>query len=401
MESRVKFILKISFAAVLSVFAAVAITACSSDSDENGAPPPILFPETGAWSVPELIDTFDTGPSANPQIAADYNGNAIAVWHRFDGTYRNIWANHYTAYLGWGDAQLIENNDSTSYYPGIDIDNYGNAIVVWDDSENIWANRYEPDMGWNTPIAIGLNGYFAMPPDLSVNPSGDAIVVWDVGGGDSAGIWSNRYNIYEGWGNPEMIGIDHGGYGPSVAIDHFGNGIAVWTQWRHEPTTGKDVWANHYVAGTGWTGPMLISSGDSTEKDPKIAFDSVGNAMLVSRLSGWGCYDTWMFGNVCGSQSVILARQYTKEDGWGSAQGISSAIDKDPRQPQIAIDANGNAIAVWSQGAYLFGYHSQDAIYASRFTPESGWSISERIADYLAGSDSPQISFDSPGRVPG
>ena len=98
---------------------------------------------------------------------------------------------------------------------------------------------------------------------------------------------------------------------------------------------------------------------------------------------------------------MILARHYTKEDGWGDAWSLSSSTSNgdDSRQPQIAIDANGNAFAVWSQGAYLFGYHTQDSIYASRYTPETGWSGTERINPYLAGTESPQISIDSNGNA--
>ena len=381
----------------------ILISGCGSSSSSNNSDnnSQNTYPNTGTWYTPESIDTFDndTGSSFEPQIATDSNGNAIAVWSRSDGTDSNIWVSQYMVNSGWGDAHLIENNDSNSYYPDIVIDNYGNAIVVWYDNAGIWAARYEPNAGWGTPRIIGSVGFYASAPNITVNPSGDATVVWNVSAGEETGIWSNSYTINEGWGNPEMIGVD--GYEPEVALDDFGNRIVVWTQWRHEPTTGKDIWANHYIAGAGWTGAVLISSGDSTETDPKIAFDAVGRAILVSRLSGWGCYDTWMFGTVCGSQSVILARHYTQEDGWGGTWSLSSSTSSgdDPRQPQIAIDTNGNAIAVWSQGAYLFGYHSQDSIYACRYTPEIGWSGAERINPYLAGTESPQISFDSNGNA--
>jgi len=42
-----------------------------------------------------LIETDNVGDAFVPQIAVDGSGNALAVWHQFDGTVFNIWANRF------------------------------------------------------------------------------------------------------------------------------------------------------------------------------------------------------------------------------------------------------------------------------------------------------------------
>jgi hypothetical protein len=40
-------------------------------------------------------ETDNAGGAFGHQIAFDASGNALAVWHQFDGTRSNIWANRY------------------------------------------------------------------------------------------------------------------------------------------------------------------------------------------------------------------------------------------------------------------------------------------------------------------
>ena len=49
---------------------------------------------TGSWGTEALIGNGN-GSVFQPQIAIDGEGNAIAVWHQFDGTHGNIHANRF------------------------------------------------------------------------------------------------------------------------------------------------------------------------------------------------------------------------------------------------------------------------------------------------------------------
>jgi hypothetical protein len=90
--------------------------------------------------------------SLEPQIAKDANGNAIAIWHTFDGAHNKIKANYFTTLGGWGKASSVETSYSDAYDPQITLDAKGNAIAVWHQMDgsrsNFWANRFVVQAGW-------------------------------------------------------------------------------------------------------------------------------------------------------------------------------------------------------------------------------------------------------------
>ena len=47
------------------------------------------------WGTAELIEIDDVGNASSPQVAADSDGNSMAVCQQSDGTVTNIWANRY------------------------------------------------------------------------------------------------------------------------------------------------------------------------------------------------------------------------------------------------------------------------------------------------------------------
>lgn len=66
------------------------------------------------------------------KVRFDSSGNALAVWVQGDGTRYNVWSNRYLTGLGWGNAELIETENSGSAAgPKISIDRSGNALAVW------------------------------------------------------------------------------------------------------------------------------------------------------------------------------------------------------------------------------------------------------------------------------
>mgnify|MGYP001602478425 FL=1 len=319
------------------------LTACG---DKDNPPPTVTDPP--AWGTAALIETDNTGNAYPPQIAVDASGNAIAVWQQYDGTRYNIWANRYTAGTGWGTAALIEtDNTGTAIEPQVAIDASGNAIAVWlhlnGTLYSMWANRYVPGSGrgsgWGTAAGIDIdltNGSSRDAPQLAIDASGNAIAVWSRGDNATLSIYAVRYVPGTGWSAPTLIETDNTGnaYSPQIAFDASGNAIAVWSQFDG---TRSNIYANRYTAGTGWGTAALIETDNAgVASNPQIAFDAGGNAIAV-----WSQFD--------GARS-IYANRYTATTGtWGTAALIETDNAGDALEPQIAVDASGNAIAVWQQ----------------------------------------------------
>jgi hypothetical protein len=180
----------------------------------------------------------------------DQNGNGIAVWHQWDGAMYNIWVNRYISGTGWSGVQLIE-TDNTGYarYPQIAMDQNGNGIAVWCQSDgtrhNIWANRYISGTGWQGAELIEQNPGDAWAPQIAMDQNGNGIAVWCEYDGTRYNIWANRYISGTGWSGAQLIETDNtedAGV-PQIAMDQNGNGIAVWCQ---DDGTRYNIWANRY-----------------------------------------------------------------------------------------------------------------------------------------------------------
>jgi predicted enzyme related to lactoylglutathione lyase len=340
------------------------------------------------WGTAELIDVDNTGNATSARVATDSQGNAIAVWRQKERTQNNIYANRYTAGTGWGTAELVDvDNTGNAMSPQVAVDAQGNAIAVWRQTDrtqnNIYANRYTAGTGWGTAELIDVdNTGNATSPQVAVDAQGNAIAVWRQTDRTQNNIYANRYTAGTGWGTAELMEIDNAGSAssPQVATDSQGNAIAVW---RQKERTQNNIYANRYTAGTGWGTAELIdvdNTGNATS--PQVAVDEQGNAIAV-----WRQTDR--------TQNNMYANWYTAGKGWGTAELVDVDNTGNATSPQVAVDAQGNAIAVWEQSDGTL-----NKIWANRYTAGTGWGTAELIdVDNTGNATSPQVAVDAQGNA--
>jgi len=342
------------------------------------------------WGVAALIETDNVGDAYAVRVAFDAGGNALAVWEQSDGVRFNIWANRYTAGTGWGTAALIEtDNAGFAGAAQVAFDNNGNALAVWEQNDgtryNIWTNRYTAGTGWGTAALIETdNAGSATKAQVAFDNNGNALAVWSQSDGTRFNIWANRYTAGTGWGAAALIETDNAGSAeqPQIEIDDQGNALAVWSQ-SAGTMNSNNIWANRYTAGTGWGTAALIETDNTGEAIfPKFAFDTSGNALAV-----WQQFD--------GTRYNIWSNRYTIGTGWGAAALIEADNAGHASYPQIVFDINGNALAVWSQSD-----GTRDNIWATRYTAGTGWGTAVLIeTDNTGEAINPQIAFDASGNA--
>jgi len=296
----------------------------------------------GGWGEAELIEVNNSGNAKNPHVAMAPNGDAVAVWSQSDGTRYNIWANRFTPQTAWGSAELIEaDNAGDAGGPRVAVDPSGNAIAVWMQTgatgQGIRANRFTPEMGWGTAqiLETGRVGP-AVTPQVGMDADGHAIAVWHQT--DllfRSDVWSKRFTPGAGWGGGQRVEMqDSVATNPQIAVAPHGDAIAVWEQMG---TMYKDVWGNHFTPESGWGTPALLeisNAGDAVF--PRVAADGAGNAIAV-----------WMQGN--GSEEDVWANRYIPSSGWNGAVLLEQADGVRARHPRIALSPRGTAVAVWAQ----------------------------------------------------
>lgn len=95
-----------------------------------------------------------------------------------------------------------------------------------------------------------------------------------------------------------------------------------------------------------------------------------------------------------GSRNQIYYARYTVGGTWSNAAKIPGQLLRASSQPQLAIDPAGNCIAVW----YVFTGTTVN-IYSSRYTPDGTWSVPVNISGSSPIFNNPQIAVDSSGNA--
>ena len=161
------------------------------------------------------------------------------------------------------------------------------------------------------------------------------MAVWQQFDGTFDNIVANRYSAAtRQWGTPIIVdNLDSDAYSPQIAVDRNGNAFAVWEQFDG---TEYSVFSNRYNGGS-WGTATVIENSAGDAYSPRIAVDKNGNAIAV-----WYQFD--------GTVNNIVAIRYLVGlgGGWGTAAPIGAGVEH-AYNPEIAIDAAGNAIAVWEQ----------------------------------------------------
>lgn len=221
---------------------------------------------------------------------------------------------------------------------------------------------------------------------VAVAPNGDAVAVWNEFDFDSGGTYVYASQRTSGvWGAPERLDPGNTGdtsWQPQVAVDPSGNAVAVW----HQSPPGN-VYANRLTSGA-WSGAELIETNDAGPASyPKVAVDANGDAVVV-----WEQHE--------GSQRNIHANRLVS-GVWGVPEPLEN-INGAPggyqsagwaEDPQVAVAANGDAVAVWEQ-------RNDSAtgrdIYANRLT-SGAWSGAELLEASGGIARHPKVAVDPSG----
>jgi hypothetical protein len=339
----------------------------------------------GQWQSSAPIPANGATHLGASQIAFDGIGNAFAVWDQFDATRVRAVSGRYTAGLGWGVPERLETTMGDAFEPEIAADASGNALAVWTQFDgtnyNTLSSRYTAGSGWGQGELIETAPGSVQSPEVAFDSAGNAVALWvQLDGVDR--IVSNRYIAGIGWNASPLTASDGSGasYEQKVVFDPSGNALAVWTQ--NEGTQQiSSIRSSLCPPGGSWSAAVSLETGDGTAFEPQIAIDPNGNALSV-----WTQY--------AGGHARIWSNRYTGGGGWSAAALIETS-DGDAAQPQIAIDASGNALAVWQ----LYDGKSFQ-IRWNRYTPGSGWGTAAPLEIGAAGAAfAPQIAIDRGGNA--
>jgi hypothetical protein len=336
------------------------------------------------WGIPDLLEKNFPGDARSPQVSMDNNGHAMVIWYQYDGSYNSILSNMYTFGEGWSGYELVETSNGNAYGPDIEFDPFGNAIAVWHQYQgtkySIYSNRFIPGDGWGVPSLVENDDIGdAYAPMIGIDGSGNAVVVWSQSDGTRDNAWSNTYTRGSGWNTPVMIDSEDFGhaYFPEVAVNPSGRAIAVWRQYK---APSENIWTNMYTPGGGWGSAELMETDDTgSAHNPKVDIDSSGNAIII-----------WTQNN--GVSNNILTRRYTELSGWSNIVQIDQVDPVSSYNPEVGMDERGNAIAVWKQNDQM-----ESNIWYARYVSGEGWRTAKYLETHTGSVLYPKMEVLSSG----
>ncbi len=277
---------------------------CAAATGTSGALTCASASAAATWLAPSVLSTSGGGSVGSTALAGDPKGDVVSVWWRegvgIESAFRPAES------PSWSAPTAVTASTQKGETPEVGIDAQGDAVAVWQDvPEGKVEAAIRPVFTgvWQTPVAISPEGGSWLRPQVAVDARGDAVAVW-----------SSPY--------PEG--------GPGYAVNETIQG------------------AERPVGASEWTPAVWVSEfghapyNKRFSQSPQVAIDADGEAVAV-----------WE--DQAESASVVheVIEAAVKPPGsatWGSPAVLADGGSR----PQVAMDARGDAVAVWPGAGGLY-----------------------------------------------
>ncbi len=268
------------------------------------------------------------------------------------------------------------------------MDEAGDTVALWERQSgsiatNVQVSTRSPGTGFTAPLDLSSN---STEPQVAMTPGGEALAAWrHFDGTDyviqaataaTGGAFSAPVEVSSAETTTALQGLQ-------LAINATGEAVLAWVQ--KDPSSPDpnqfSVLASVRPAGGSFSAPAIVSPqplsvGDKAQS-PRVAIDAGGDVTVV-----WDYFD--------GTNWVIQAAVRPPAGAFSTPVSLT-ADGENASAPAVAMDAAGDAIALWSRsdGANI-------RVEAS--TAPAGGSFSAPAALSEAGEDagSPQVAM-APG----
>jgi hypothetical protein len=282
-----------------------------------------------------------------PEVAVDAAGDATAVWTRNNGSNDVVQTAIKPAGGSWGSPATLSEAGQEASEPQIAVAPSGGAIAVWaryDGSDDVVQAVVKPAGGsWGSPTTLSEAGENATEPQIAVDGAGDATVVWRRYDGSDDVVQAVVRPAGGSWGSSATLSeAGENATEPHVAVDGTGDATVVW---RRFDGSNYVVQAAVKPAGETWGATSTVSEVGREASQPQVAVDAAGGATVV-----WTRYDGLSYGGY--SNYDVQAAVKPAGAAWEEPVAVSEESQEEGLEPQVAMDAAGNATAIWKRFIY-------------------------------------------------
>jgi hypothetical protein len=179
-----------------------------------------------------------------------------------------------------------------------------------------------------------------------------------------------------------------------ISTNSSGRAVLVYSSVTSDSPLLVDIFAQTCDLATGSCGTPAALEPDTTggwDVEPQVAVNAAGNATAI-----WRRYDS--------ATSVFSLRANRMIGGsWGSAVLIEAQATDVSSRHSVAMDTDGNAIAVWAQQVGVQP-NQHVTIFANRFDVSAGWGAEVQIEPQTRAEDffpaqGPRVAYGPDGNA--
>ena len=297
-----------------------------------------------AWIEPVGISTEGL-QAREPEIGIDGVGNVTVAWVSGSSPNRAIFVAERPAGGPWKPPVERIGTANDCHEPVLDVNPTGAAVVVADCKTGATAMRAASRAAngtWGTSSEIPGSGS-GKEPRVALDDAGNAVAVWAA---ESNTVQSSYKPVAGGWDAVplQVSPVGDVALEPDVAISPTGRALAVWMRDRADPVVTVETQSRQ---GSGpWNGGLKVLTTPITSTTPVAVAGSGGPQVTMNpggRISVWPQLVSGLpvLRNAWGSGSDFGA--------WGEDAVLHQASDgvSAVEAPQVALDEQGRAVAVW------------------------------------------------------
>jgi hypothetical protein len=260
----------------------------------------------------------------------------------------------------------------------------GNAVAIWELSGSgvtmISSSRFlVATSNWEPVWSITSPSGVATTPQVAIGGDGTTVATWVQNDGSTPSIYSSTWNGTV-WTLGALVETSNVGAArnPRIAVDDSGNAYIAWTQ--NIDAQKGNVFVVRRAKGGQWSNPISMQTSPEDAAGIEIATGGDNSAMAV-----WTQVDTGS-----PSTATVWSSRWTSASGWTAPMKVETN-SANAYTVRIAIDAVGNALAVWRQAT--------SSTWASRYSPTSGWGTSVQLGQNPTGevAGALKVSIDANG----
>jgi PKD domain len=349
----------------------------------------VLAPLAGAEWLPPVNISEASEHTGSPHVVLDSEGNATAVWDRWNGVDTVVESAYRPAGESWGAPENLSEpelegeivpgaNDAQS--PQVAVDRNNNVTVLWEryaGTKLVLESVDRPAGGsWTAPVKVGEVNLGAAPePWIAVDWEGRATAVWK-----DSGVIEAAFRPFGGsWETPVPLSPEES-FTPQAAMDARGDTTVVW---MHFDGSHYLVESAYRPEGASWETPTLVSQAGEDGGNPHVALDAAGDSLVA-----WQGEDE-------GEEFVRAA--YRPVGGSWSAAADVSAEGEAVEAVRDAVDPQGNAIVAWSGD---MGKAGEYRIAHAAFKPLGGsWQAPVGLSSDGGNAFPSDVVFDTSGNA--